>query len=85
MGFQEREVFAKFIFSVAFLTHPIFVSMDAVFHVEMWDKDTVTADDFIGGASFTLRDISTRHVPPKDSIPPLRLTLLDKKGSGDRY
>ncbi len=61
--------------------------MDAVFHFEMWDHDTIGSDDFIGEATFTLRDVSMKHVPFTGIPPfePLQLKLLDKKGNGDRY
>ncbi len=53
--------------------------MDSVFTIEMWDKDIITSDDFIGGANFTLRDISNRHsvLNPWPNVEPFKLTLLD--------
>ncbi len=85
MGFQEFEVLL--LISLHKNSHDslFFASMDCVFTVEMWDKDTITSDDFIGGANFTLRDISKRHTVPWPNVEPFKLTLLDKKGNGNRY
>ncbi len=55
--------------------------------IEVWDKDTVTTDDYIGGATFTLKELSTGYLnasslaKPAD---PLRMPLIDKKGKGGR-
>ncbi len=54
--------------------------MDAVFKIDIWDHDTISSDDLIGGATFTLRDISSRHAP---NMPPLALQLRDEHGKNE--